>query len=101
MSGRQSTLEVDMPVPELGQVVRCPDRIWAVNEVTPSSLPQDALSGTRPQNLVRMSSLEDDGFGDELTVIWEIESGTQVIPHQELPRPEIGRLDHTGLDFFV
>ena len=40
-----------------------------------------------------MSSLEDDGFGDELTVIWEIESGTQIIPHQELPRPDLDRLD--------
>ncbi len=80
-------------VPELGQVVRCRDRVWAVNEVTPSSLPEDPISGTRSQHLVRMSSLEDDGFGDELTVIWELESGTQVIPHQELPRPELGRLD--------
>jgi hypothetical protein len=63
-------------VPELGQVVRCRDRVWAVNEVTPSSLPEDPISGTRSQHLVRMSSLEDDGFGDELTVIWELESGT-------------------------
>jgi superfamily II DNA or RNA helicase len=88
-----TTTELDVVVPELGQVVRCRDRIWAVNEVTPSSLPQDPISGTRPQHLVRMSSLEDDGFGDELTVIWEIESGTQVIPHQELPRPDVGHLD--------
>src|SRR5947209_20055183 len=80
-------------VPEIGQVVSCRDRIWAVNEVTPSSLPEDPISGTLPQHLMRMSSLEDDGFGDELTVIWELESGTQVIPHQELPRPELGRLD--------
>ncbi|MDP9389480.1 MAG: DISARM system SNF2-like helicase DrmD [Actinomycetota bacterium] len=83
----------EIGVPELGQVVRCRDRIWAVNEVAPSSLPPDPISGTRPQHLVRMSSLEDDGFGDELAVIWELESGTQVIPHQELPRPDAGRLD--------
>lgn len=92
MTGAGQTI-LEVVVPELGQVVRCRDRIWAVNEVTPSSLPIDPISGTRPQHLVRMSSLEDDGFGDELTVIWEIESGTQVIPHQELPRPELGRLD--------
>ena len=83
----------DVVVPTLGQVVRCRDRIWAVNEVTRSSLPVDPISGTRPQHLVRMSSLEDDGFGDELTVIWEIESGTQVIPHQDLPRPDPNSLD--------
>ena len=83
----------DVLLPELGQVVRCRDRIWAVNEVTPSSLPEDPISGTRPQHLMRMSSLEDDGFGDELTVIWELESGTQVIPHQDLPRPQLEKLD--------
>jgi superfamily II DNA or RNA helicase len=84
---------LDVIVPELGQVVRCRDRVWAVNEVVPSTLPPDAVAGTRPQHLVRMSSLEDDAFGDELTVLWELEPGTHVIPHQELPRPEPGRLD--------
>ncbi|HWF20826.1 MAG TPA: hypothetical protein VG226_01665 [Acidimicrobiales bacterium] len=58
-----------------------------MNEVVPSSLPEDVVAGTRPHHLVRMSSLEDDGFGDELTVLWEHEPGAQVIPHQELPRP--------------
>ncbi len=84
---------VEVVIPELGQVVRCRDRIWAVNEVAPSSLPEDVISGTRPHHLVRMSSLEDDGFGDELSVLWELEPGTQIIPHQELPKPEIDRLD--------
>ncbi len=84
---------VEAVIPELGQVVRCRDRIWAVNEVAPSSLPEDVISGARPHHLVRMSSLEDDGFGDELSVLWELEPGTQIIPHQELPKPEIGRLD--------
>jgi hypothetical protein len=56
MAGTTTTyIEV---VPELGQVVRCRDRVWAVNEVTPSSLPEDPISGTRSQHLVRMSSLE-------------------------------------------
>src|SRR3954465_8838003 len=92
MTGATSVM-LDHVVPELGQVVRCRDRIWAVNEVAPSSLPPDPIAGTRPQHLVRMSSLEDDGFGDERAVIWELESGTEVIPHQELPRPDAGRLD--------
>ena len=101
MTGATSVM-LDHVVPELGQVVRCRDRIWAVNEVTPSSLPPDAISNTRPQHLIRMSSLEDDGFGDELTVIWELESGTQVIPHQEFPKPEIGKLDSPErLDAFL
>jgi superfamily II DNA or RNA helicase len=95
-------LSTEAVVPELGQVVRCRDRVWAVNEVVPSALPVDAIGGTRPQHLARMSSLEDDGFGDELTVIWELEPGTEVIPHQELPRPEPGRLDPPDrLDAFL
>ena len=85
--------EIDIIVPELGQVVRCRDRIWAVNDVEASSLPADPVAGTCPHHLVRMSSLEDDGFGDEQTVIWEIEPGTEIIPHQELPRPDLERLD--------
>lgn len=75
-------------VPELGQVVRCRDRIWAVNEVAPSTLPEDVFSGTRPHHLVRMSSLEDDGLGDELAVLWELEPGT----HVTSGRPRSGRL---------
>ena len=67
-------LSTDALIPELGQVVRCRDRVWAVNDVARSTLPPDPIAGTRPQHLVRMSSLEDDGFGDELTVIWEIEA---------------------------
>ncbi len=92
-SSNMTLLNTEVVVPELGQVVRCRDRVWAVNDVSASSLPYDPIGGTPPQHLVRMSSLEDDGFGDELTVIWEIEAGTEVIPHQSLPRPEPGRLD--------
>src|SRR5437868_15211826 len=86
-------LSAEVVVPELGQVVRCRDRVWAVNEVAPSAIPPDPIAGTRPQHLVRMSSVEDDGFGDELTVIWELEAGTPVIPPQELPRPHADRLN--------
>jgi superfamily II DNA or RNA helicase len=89
-------------VPELGQVVRCRDRIWAVNEVSPSTLPEDVVAGTRPHHLVQMASLEDDGFGDELVVLWELEPGTQIIPHQELPRPDLDALDEPErLDAFL
>ena len=95
-------LSADVLVPELGQVVRCRDRVWAVNDVVPSSLPADPVAGTRPHHLVRMTSLEDDGFGDELTVIWEVEAGTTIIPHQELPRSVPGRLDSPDrLDAFL
>ena len=53
-----TSTELAVVLPELGQVVRCLDRIWAVDEVTPSSLPIHPAPWTRPQQLVRMSSLE-------------------------------------------
>ena len=80
-------------IPEVGQVVRCRGQVWAVNEVLGSSQPADPLADVGRHHLIRLSSLEDDGFGDELMVIWEIEPGTEIIPRQELPRPEPGRLD--------
>ena len=46
-------LNADVIVPELGQVVRCRDRVWAVNDVSRSSLPYDLIGGTAPQHLVR------------------------------------------------
>lgn len=36
-----------------------------------------------------MSSLEDDGVGDELSVLWPLESGVKAI----LPRPALGQRD--------
>lgn len=92
----------DTHVPEIGQVVRCRDRIWAVNEVQPSRLPLDPTTSAKPQHLIHLTSLEDDGFGDELKVVWEIEAGTQVIPHHELPRPDPQQLDPPDrLDAFL
>ncbi|MFN0027516.1 MAG: DISARM system SNF2-like helicase DrmD [Acidimicrobiales bacterium] len=98
----RAMLTMTPAVPEVGQVVRCRDRVWAVNEVAASALPVDVLSGESSDHLLRLTSLEDDGFGDELAVIWEIEPGTEIIPRQELPRPVPGRLDSPDrLDAFL
>ena len=58
-----------------------------------STQPEDPLADVGPHHLVRLSSLEDDAFGEELTVIWEVEPATEVIRRQKLPRPEPGSLD--------
>src|SRR5690554_1907722 len=64
-------------VPEQGQLVQVRSRQWVVNEVKPSSLPAVALKPDfgGPQNLLTLSSVEDDGLGEELQVVWEIEPG--------------------------
>ena len=75
--------------PEQGQLVQVRSRQWVVNEVKPSTLPSVALKPefSGPQNLLTLSSVEDDGLGEELQVVWEIEPGARVIEKVALPDP--------------
>ena len=43
--------------------------------------------GDGPQHLVTLASVEDDGLGEELQVVWEIEPGATVIEKVALPEP--------------
>ena len=75
--------------PEQGQLVNVRQRQWVVSEVAKSNLsagPLQPLDG-QPQHLVTLSSVEDDGLGEELQVIWEIEPGAKVIEKVALPEP--------------
>src|SRR3984957_3900434 len=76
-------------LPEQGQLVNVRSRQWIVNDVRPSTLPVAALKPTfsGPQNLLTLASVEDDGLGEELQVIWEIEPGARVIEKVALPEP--------------
>ena len=81
--------------PEEGQLVTVRDRHWIVRSATPSSLPIDVMSPHHSlQHLVELSSVEDDGLGDELSVIWEIEPGARILETANLPRPIAGRFDN-------
>ena len=77
------------PAPELGQLVQVRSRPWVVNDVKPSSLPSPAmdLPVAKPHNLLTLASVEDDGLGEELQVVWEIEPGAKVIERVALPEP--------------
>lgn len=76
-------------LPEQGQLVQVRSRQWVVNDVKPSSLPSIALKPqlSGPQNLCTLSSVEDDGLGEELQVVWEIEPGARIIERVALPEP--------------
>lgn len=76
-------------VPEQGQLVRVRSRQWVVNEVKPSKLPPPAMkpSFDGAHNLITLSSVEDDGLGEELQVVWEVEPGATVIEKVALPEP--------------
>jgi hypothetical protein len=62
-------------LPEQGQLVQVRSRQWVVNEVKPGTMPSAAMKPdfAGPQNLLTLSSVEDDGLGEELQVVWEIE----------------------------
>lgn len=76
-------------IPAPGQIVRVRHRHYVVTEVQSSNLPPDPMSGIikAPQNLVGLSSVEDDAEGEELQVIWEIEPGAEVRDRIALPQP--------------
>jgi hypothetical protein len=76
-------------IPEQGQLVSVRSRNWVVTEVLPSTLPADGLKAPlpNPQNLLTLSSVEDDGLGEELQVIWELEPGARLIEKVALPEP--------------
>ena len=77
--------------PEVGNVVRVRDRLWVVSDVTRSELATGTFA--QPQNLLDLNSIEDDGYGETLRVIWEIEPGREVLRAATLPRPVAGQLD--------
>lgn len=72
--------------PEVGQLAIVRKRPFVVTEIIPS-LPGLGGNASRPSHLVRLSSVEDDGLGEELQVIWEMEPGTAVHEKSTLPGP--------------
>jgi len=76
---------------EVGQLARVRERIWAVESIRPSAVPNDTLGGgalTPPQHLVRLQSVEDDGAGESLEVVWELEPGAAAFEGGTLPEPD-------------
>src|ERR1700686_1176790 len=72
--------------PEIGQLVVVRKRPFVVTEIVPSVISLTP-GGTPASHLIKLSSVEDDGIGEELQVIWEIEPGTAVREKSTLPAP--------------
>jgi superfamily II DNA or RNA helicase len=81
--------------PEPGQLVEVRRRQWVVADVDAAGLE----TGT-PQHCVTLSSIDEDGLGEELEVVWEIEPGAQVIERAGLPSVT-GQDDSGMLDAFL
>lgn len=73
--------DIYLGIPEVGQLVDVRRRRWIVTNISTSTLSEKKS----PQNLVTLSSIDEDGLGEELEVIWEIEPGAQVIERAGLP----------------
>ncbi len=76
-------------IPEPGQLVDVRQSRFVVTEIHQTiPLQSPVLSGLpTAQHLVTLASVEDDGLGDELQVIWELEAGAHVYEKSELPEP--------------
>ena len=84
-----------LELPAAGQLVRVRGRHWVVTEVAPTALPYDVKSATvgEGQTLVTLSSVEDDGLGEDLRVLWELEAGRSILDSATLPDLSEGRYD--------
>ncbi|MDA8063854.1 MAG: SNF2-related protein, partial [Actinomycetota bacterium] len=89
--------------PEENQLVRVRGRHWVVSDVRAGTVAVDVLGGAHQvQHLVELTSVEDDGLGDELAVIWEVEPDAAVLARQTLPVPAAARFDDPArLDAFL
>ncbi|GAA5316349.1 MAG: DISARM system SNF2-like helicase DrmD [Candidatus Pelagadaptatus aseana] len=68
-------------IPEPGQLVEVRRRQWLVSDIQGMS----DVAGTQKQHYVKLSSIDEDGLGEELEVVWEIEPGAHVIERKGLP----------------
>ena len=72
--------------PEVGQLVTVRKRPFVVREIVPSAV-ADGVKQSSVSHLLKLSSVEDDGLGEELQVIRELEPGTDVYEKSTLPEP--------------
>jgi hypothetical protein len=93
---------MSVSLPEPGQVVIVRQRPFVVLDVCASQLPAPAhiAAPVYQQHLVRLSSVEDEGLGEELSVIWEIEPGATCVEKSSLPALE-GFDDPRNFDAFL
>lgn len=74
--------------PEVGQLVRVRGQQWVVTGVSSSKQPTDALSPAElpGRMLVSLSNVSDDDLGGELTLVWEVEPGREILRATQLPQ---------------
>lgn len=88
-------LQPSPDLPNMGQLVSVRGRNWVVVDQQPSALPLDLASAHPGEGatMITLSSVEDDGLGQELRVLWELEPGRRVLNRATLPDVAAGRFD--------
>jgi superfamily II DNA or RNA helicase len=82
-----------MPTPALpspGQIVTVRKRRHVVQRIERGAIPEDhrqSLLDCAAHHLVTLQSIDDDGLGEELSVLWEIEPGARIHERSTLPEP--------------
>ena len=81
---------MSVQAPEPGQIVIVRQRPFVVNDIQISQLPTQTAADSlgKRQHLLRLSSVEDEGLGEELSVIWELEPGATSVERANLPALE-------------
>ncbi|MGJ8720436.1 MAG: DISARM system SNF2-like helicase DrmD [Salinibacterium amurskyense] len=74
-------------VPEIGQLANVRGSKWIVTSVDVQALERSSADDGAPeiQHAVALQSIEEEHYGRELTVIWELEAGRATIMQQGLP----------------
>jgi hypothetical protein len=78
---------VDAATLEVGALVQVRGQQWVVSELSESGLPVDELAAVvlPGRTLVTLTSVSENDLGEELSVIWEVEPGRDVIPAGYFP----------------
>ncbi|MGW0517132.1 DISARM system SNF2-like helicase DrmD [Crossiella sp. NPDC003009] len=90
-------------VPAPGQLVTVRNRPWVAADVLRgevASSDPSVFTGRAP-HLVSLVSVEDDARGEELRVVWELETGARAHDSTVLPSPEHGFDEPAELDAFL
>ncbi|MFN9857954.1 MAG: hypothetical protein ACK556_07525, partial [Pseudanabaena sp.] len=77
-------------LPEQGQLVKVRGRTFAVMNVQASGMMANPvhLAKLPTHHLLTLASIEDEGLGEELEVVWELEKGAKLFEERELPYPD-------------
>lgn len=92
---RRSVVTTALADPEVGLLVRVRGQQWVVIAVDRSRQPIDELAPAElpGRTLVSLSSVSDEDLGRELTLVWEIEPGREIVEATKLPAVDAGRFD--------